>query len=133
MLSWDQNLAMGGMGSMGGKNRSEKNKQAAMDEWLKEGGFGTGTTTNSDRKMEGGRNSTNTLKTRFMTNPKFLAMYESIYATLKTEIFDQGLGSKIVDQFALPFLKYNSQTNLLNQAEYQTQADSKTSFFTSTS
>jgi len=136
ILSWDQNLAMGGMGGMmGGKNDLEEAGQAdgvggarqnVMNEWLKEGGFGA---QEGDGEGRGMGNSSNVLKTRFMANEKFKSFYDQEYERIKNIIFNEGLGAQIVEQFSAPFIEYNKTNGIVDTDKYMEQVESKKGFF----
>ena len=138
ILSWDQNLAMGGMGAMGGgmmggkenpegvaQPESAEARQNIMDEWMKEGGFGA---QGGGGGMKMG-NSSNVLKTRFMANEKFKALYDQEYERIKAAIFRDGLGSQIVEQLSAPFIEYNQNNKIIDMDKYMEQVTSKKSFF----
>jgi len=131
ILSWDQNLALGGMGKMGGgmKDRNnnaevtdEDGQDDVMQEWMKEGGF-------DGKQGGGGGSSKNMLKDRFMANEKFKAIYDSEYARIRQEIFEDGLGIKTVEQLSKPFIEFNAAKNIIKQDDYLKQVEEKKNFF----
>lgn len=137
MLSWDMNLAMGGMGGGGmrpdGDNQEmtegEQKRQEIFKEWLNEGGFGEEGENTLNNKIDsakknapggigGGRHGTNKLKERFMANEKFLPMYNERYEELKKSIFGQSWVLEKIDQLSTVFTDYNANHNIINQTDY---------------
>jgi len=148
ILSWDLNLAMGGMGGgMGGARQrpidmnldangdvalpagdfpfpediSDEERQEIMEQWLAEGG---------QDKMggPGGENNNNVLKERFFANETFAQMYNDEYARLKTLIYDDGLASAKLDSMAKIFAAYNVDNHLMEQTVYDASVEKMQSY-----
>jgi spore coat protein CotH len=149
MLSWDQNLAMGGMIGMGGRggetNQDRENvmsqvnhDEAAFGEDIQMGdfagkGFGDFPEGFDAEGMEGGPggrmgNGENTLKDRFFENQDFSEAYDAEYARLQTLIFSEGLGLDILELFVRVFTDYNNENNLVSQEDYDADANKIRSF-----
>ncbi|MBU0649135.1 CotH kinase family protein [Patescibacteria group bacterium] len=144
MLSWDMNLAMGGMGGMmrGGDQQAQQGEAAPADadngdnavpdqaqekrqeifeQWLEEGGFDA----EDQRNMAdfpgggpGGRGGENTLKERFFANEKFSQMYDAEYERLEQMIFNQVWVLGKIKQLAQVFTDYNAEHNITEQSKY---------------
>lgn len=132
LLTWDQNLALGGMGNMMGRGKegeeiteSEKGQQDAMNKWLEDGGMG------EDGKpgRDGPGNGKNLLKERFMANENLKALYDAQYKQIKEKIFTKGLGLQVIERFSIPFLEYNEENNIVDQEEYEKQLKKMKEFF----
>lgn len=136
MLSWDLNLAMGGMGGGRGGNFDNEDmneeRREAMEDWMKEGGFefdsekeGVQREKNGNQNgMLGGRNGTNTLKDRFFENENFVQMYVDKYNELKKIIYDDGLVLDKTNELIKVFSDYNIENEILDQSEYDSDAES---------
>jgi len=129
-LSWDMNLAMGGMGRGGQPNGNklelsakEERQWQIMEEWLKEGGFNeTNDMAERPNMPPGGDfnrgSSKNILKDRFMANKEFAQMYNEKYETLQQDIFGQEWVLEKIDQLASVFASYNTKHQIVDQAAY---------------
>jgi len=129
-LSWDMNLAMGGMGRRRQPNDNEpelnaeeERQRQILEEWLKEGGFNEADDTEVRANMPpgGGFNrgsSRNILKDRFMANEAFAQMYNEKYEVLKQEIFGQEWIVDKINQLASTFTSYNSRHQIVDQTAY---------------
>lgn len=136
MLSWDQNLAMGGMGGGMGREGGEDTESRAkreeiMQKWLEEGGFG-GEENAGDQQRKGGmQGNTNTLKERFFANEYFSELYNEEYARLKQMIFTDGLALEKTEELAEVFTSYNKEQQLMEQSEYDSGVEKMRNFITS--
>ncbi|MFA6017862.1 MAG: CotH kinase family protein [Patescibacteria group bacterium] len=134
MLSWDQNLALGGLG---GGNRMQTNTQDdlgnVVNEWMNEGGFnGADANAGVVKENRGGGMSgkTNTLKERLFANEKFKAQYDAEYTRLSSLIFgDNGIGESMAQSFIDTFLDYNTEHSIMDSATYTSAAQKILSFF----
>jgi spore coat protein CotH len=142
MLSWDMNLAMGGMGGMmksrsndtegapefnfNNKNNianteSEEENQAVFEEWLKNGGV------DFKNNGPGGQNS-NTLKERFFANETFTLKYNKEYEKLKEIIFNNNLAFDKINELSQVFTNYNAKNNIIKQSDYDEGVETIKSF-----
>jgi spore coat protein CotH len=100
-------------------SKGEQKRREIMEEWMEEGGFGENADQQQDQKRGlGGRNSVNTLKTRFFANEKFSAMYDAEYARLNEFVFGSDLVLEKINQLAEVFTAYNTEHNIMEQSEY---------------